>query len=70
MQPKLEPQLIEFLQRELSVSPEEIGVVTRTQAAPVTQLPILLWQHGLITIQQLEKIFDWQDNTFDRSTLR
>ena len=72
MKSKLEPQpqLIEFLQQELSVSPEEIGVVTRTQEDPVTQLPILLWQYGLITIQQLEKVFDWQDKMFDGSTLR
>jgi Protein of unknown function (DUF2949) len=60
-----EPQLIDFLQRELSVSSEEIGLAIRSSEAPVTQLPILLWQHGLITIQQLEKIFDWQDGVLN-----
>lgn len=61
MHPKIKPQLIEFLQRELSVSAKEIGVVMRRQETAVPQLPILLWQHGLITLQQLETIFDWQD---------
>jgi Protein of unknown function (DUF2949) len=61
MHPKIEPQLLEFLQRELSVSTEEIGLVMRRQETAAAHLPILLWQHGLITIQQLEIIFDWQD---------
>jgi hypothetical protein len=61
MKTKLESQLIEFLQQELSISAEEIGLVTRRQETPMPQLPIMLWQYGLITLQQLEKIFDWQD---------
>ncbi|MGA7935083.1 MAG: DUF2949 domain-containing protein [Kovacikia sp.] len=61
MKSSLDPQLIEFLQQELSISAEEIGVVMRRQESPIPQMPILLWQYGLITIQQLEKIFDWQE---------
>jgi Protein of unknown function (DUF2949) len=61
MKTKFESQLINFLQQELSISAEEIGLVMRRQETSMLQLPILLWQYGLITIQQLEKIFDWQD---------
>ena len=59
-----ESQLIEFLQQELSVSAQEIDVVLRRQEPLRTQLPILLWQYGLITIQQLETIFDWQEKVY------
>lgn len=69
MESSIKPQLIKFLQQELSVSAEEIGLVLRRQEAPMTQLPILLWQYGLITIQQLDKIFDWQEQDyFDGTT--
>ena len=56
-----ESQLIEFLQQELSISAKEIDLVLRRQEPPMTQLPIMLWQYGLIALQQLEKIFDWQE---------
>jgi Protein of unknown function (DUF2949) len=61
MKTLFESQLIEFLQQELSISAQEIGLVTPCPETPLSQLPIMLWQYGLITIQQLEKIFDWQD---------
>jgi hypothetical protein len=62
MKSTLDRQLIEFLQQELLISAEEIGVVMRRQKPTITQMPISLWQYGLITIQQLEKIFDWQES--------
>jgi Protein of unknown function (DUF2949) len=68
MKSSLKPQLIEFLQQELSVSAEEIGLVLRRQEAPMTQLPILLWQDGLITLQQLDRIFDWQEQAYIEGT--
>ncbi|MBW4553462.1 MAG: DUF2949 domain-containing protein [Aphanocapsa sp. GSE-SYN-MK-11-07L] len=61
MKPKLDPQLIDFLQRELSISPEEIALVMRRHQPASAQLPIVLWQYGLITIQQLDTIFDWRE---------
>jgi hypothetical protein len=63
MKSTLEPQLIEFLRQELSISSKEIGLVMRGQEFLIAQLPILLWQYGLITIHQLEKIFDWQEQS-------
>jgi Protein of unknown function (DUF2949) len=61
MTKKPELQLIEFLQQELSISAEAIGLVMRCQETPLRQLPIQLWQHGLMTLQQLEQVFDWQE---------
>jgi Protein of unknown function (DUF2949) len=53
---------IEYLQKELGISEAAIAIVTRTQQLNETQLPIMLWQFGLITLQQLSHIFDWMDN--------
>jgi Protein of unknown function (DUF2949) len=63
MKSKLDPQLIDFLQQELSVSPEAIALVLRQKPASA-QLPIMLWQYGLITLQQLDKIFDWREQVY------
>jgi nitroreductase len=52
-------KLISFLQDELEVPAEQINLALRhTQAIP-NQLPMQLWQYGLINMGQLEKIFDW-----------
>lgn len=61
MKSPLDIQFIEFLQADLSISAEEIGLALRHQDLTIAQMPILLWQYGLISIQQVEKIFDWQE---------
>jgi hypothetical protein len=57
--PELQP--IKFLQQELSILAEAISLIMRRQETPLSQIPIQLWQRGLITIQQLEQIFDCQE---------
>jgi Protein of unknown function (DUF2949) len=61
MTKKPELQLIKFLQQELSISAEEISLVMRRQETPLSQIPIQLWQHGLMTLHQLEQVFEWQE---------
>jgi hypothetical protein len=56
------PQLIEFLQQELAISPAEISLLLRRPEQAHAPLPMLLWQYGLITLQQLTQIFDWLDD--------
>lgn len=43
----------------MGLSDAAIASVTRTQQPTVTQLPIVLWNYGLISLNQLEHIFDW-----------
>ncbi|QZZ18661.1 DUF2949 domain-containing protein [Leptothermofonsia sichuanensis E412] len=52
-------RLIQFLQHELAISPAEIDVLLRHPEQNHAPLPMLLWQYGLITLQQLTQIFDW-----------
>ena len=52
-------QLIHFFQQELALSAEEIKLAVRHPNVAPSQLPMILWQYGLISIRQLEQIFDW-----------
>ncbi|HIK14220.1 MAG TPA: DUF2949 domain-containing protein [Leptolyngbyaceae cyanobacterium M33_DOE_097] len=52
-------KLIQFLQHELAISSAEIDVLLRHPEHAHAPLPIILWQYGLITLQQLAQIFDW-----------
>jgi hypothetical protein len=55
----MQEQLIDFLQEELSIPTDQIRLALR-QAQPMpNQLPMMLWQYGLISLGQLERIFDW-----------
>lgn len=57
-------QLIQFLQHELAVSSAEIDVLLRHPEQAHAPLPMLLWQYGLITLQELTQIFDWLEAQF------
>jgi Protein of unknown function (DUF2949) len=54
-----DPQLIHYLQQDLGLSEAALALVTRQQPPTVTELPIVLWNHGLISLEQLGNIFDW-----------
>ncbi|NER36844.1 MAG: DUF2949 domain-containing protein [Oscillatoria sp. SIO1A7] len=60
-------QLIRFLEEELAVSASSIAfaericssLTPRHRVSDSTSLPMVLWQYGLVTIEQLDRIFDW-----------
>jgi predicted metal-dependent RNase len=58
MNSTLEPQLIHFLQQELELSADAVAIAT-SHRDHTYQLPMILWQYGLITLQQLDQIFEW-----------
>ena len=52
-------EFIKFLHDELAISDEAIAVALRhfeQQAAP---LHMILWLYGLVSLEQLQQIFDW-----------
>lgn len=51
--------LIRFLQEELLIPQESIEMALRQKEMFPDLLPMVLWQYGLITLEQLEQIFDW-----------
>lgn len=52
-------RLIRFLQEELTLPASEIKLAVRECEQSSNVLPIVLWQYGLVTLEQLERIFDW-----------
>lgn len=52
-------KLISFLQDELAIPSTSIELAVRCQPDTPNLLPMILWQYGLVTIKQLEQIFDW-----------
>jgi len=66
MTPKTYARFIHFLKEELAISQASITVAERAstnerpQTTPDTSsLPMILWQYGLVSLEQLDKIFDW-----------
>lgn len=51
--------LIQFLQTDLNLSDASLNLVRRHRDFNEGNLPMLLWQYGLINIEQLDGIFDW-----------
>ncbi|MGJ5674135.1 MAG: DUF2949 domain-containing protein [Nostochopsis sp.] len=54
-----EIRFINFLQNELELPSGDIAVALRKRESENGPLPMLLWQYGLVDIEQLERIFDW-----------
>lgn len=61
------PQFMAFLQHDLQISDAELHLILHHREAQSAPLPMLLWQYGLISIQQLDQIFDWLERGTDCS---
>ncbi|MCU0518492.1 MAG: DUF2949 domain-containing protein [Oscillatoria sp. Prado101] len=59
MEPTRQTRLIQFLQEELAVPAAAISIVLRHREYSLNLLPVMLWQYGLVTTEQLDRIFDW-----------
>lgn len=56
-------RLIKFLQEELSLSKDSIAIAQRSFEKHPGSFPMILWQYGLVTLEQLDRIFDWLDSS-------
>jgi hypothetical protein len=54
-----EKKLLHFLHHELELSNADIAVALRHRELDNGPIPMLLWQYGLVDLEQLERIFDW-----------
>jgi Protein of unknown function (DUF2949) len=52
-------KLIKFLHSELDISVEEIAIAQKQDGSHPNILPIILWQYGLLSLEQLDSVFDW-----------
>jgi hypothetical protein len=63
-------QLVQFLRWELALPPSSIAMALRHPEQDSGQLPMILWQYGLVNLEQLDRIFDWLSgigNTVEQS---
>jgi hypothetical protein len=60
--PAAQSKLIRFLEDELAVPASAIAMALRRHESESSWLPIILWQYGLITLQQLNQVFEWMES--------
>lgn len=57
----MKARFIQFLQDELAIPYESIAIALRheEQNLQLSHVTMLLWQYGLISLKQIDLIFDW-----------
>jgi Protein of unknown function (DUF2949) len=59
MAPATYSRFIQFLTDEMAVSNSSIDFALRHRENACDPLPMILWQYGLISLEQLDRIFAW-----------
>jgi len=59
MKNETQNKLIQYLIEELAISPDGVQFALRHASPCLNVLPMVLWQYGFVTIQELERIWDW-----------
>lgn len=59
MEAHKEQRLLQFLHYEMDIPSQSLDMAVRQCNAAVGSLPMILWQYGLININQLQQVFDW-----------
>lgn len=62
MKPVTYNRFIRFLKEELALSTDSIAIAERQYERSPSPLPMILWQYGLVTLEQLDRIFDWMES--------
>ncbi len=50
---------LQFLQDDLDLSRDCLAIAERSMEQHQGPLPMVLWQYGLVTLEQLDRIYDW-----------
>jgi Protein of unknown function (DUF2949) len=59
MAPHKNLKLIRFLQEDLDISASSIAIAQRQFELDPGPLPMILWKYGLVTLEQLDLIYEW-----------
>lgn len=62
MAPATYSRFLRFLQDDLAISAASIAIALRHVEQDPGPLPMILWQYGLVTLEQLDQIYDWLEN--------
>lgn len=55
---------IQFLIEELEIPTKFVNLALDRSQSNLSALPMVLWQYGIINLQQLEKILDWSETIY------
>jgi hypothetical protein len=64
METKRMAKFLRFLQEELAIPPDGLQLALRHPEQNPSLLPMILWQYGLVTLSQLDQIYDWLNGVF------
>ncbi|MBW4440072.1 MAG: DUF2949 domain-containing protein [Plectolyngbya sp. WJT66-NPBG17] len=64
MEAKKRSRLIQFLREELALPTSAIDLAIKHSQTELAPLPMVLWQYGLVTLNQLDQIFDWLEKAY------
>jgi hypothetical protein len=53
--------LLRFLRREVGLSENALALGLRQAQQEQAPLPVVLWRYGLLSLEQLEQVLQWQD---------
>lgn len=59
MTPSTYPKLVQFLREELLLPDASIAIAQKHSEQNQGPMPMILWQYGLVTLEQLDQIYDW-----------
>jgi Protein of unknown function (DUF2949) len=59
MSPGTYSRFLHFLTEDLSLSSASLSIVQRSLEQNPGPLPMILWQYGLVTLDELDRIYDW-----------
>ncbi|WP_299411018.1 DUF2949 domain-containing protein [Acaryochloris sp. IP29b_bin.148] len=60
-------KLIQYLKKELQIADDAIAIAVKQHHTLASQLPIILWQFGFISLSQLNQVFEWLEQLAVRS---
>ncbi len=52
-------QFMQFLQDDLGIPDTNLKLALQHPEQTPSLLPMILWQYGLVTLNQVNQIFDW-----------
>ncbi|MEA5470500.1 DUF2949 domain-containing protein [Spirulina sp. 06S082] len=67
MKSTIATRFINFLQDELALPSDSINLALRHREQSPSLLPMILWQYGLISLEQMDRIFDWLETSYAKS---
>jgi Protein of unknown function (DUF2949) len=53
------PQVANFLRQNLNLSDDSVQLAFKQSQPDYSSLPIVLWQYGLVTLPELDRVYDW-----------